>query len=156
MLERRETFPMIEVVVGGEGQTEETFVRDVLAPEFEPLDISLQPRLIQTSPGAKGGALTAGRMMKFLRNTLRERGDIYVTACRAAHHRIHPTGYSGFARFRNPPTPSAKRQRCSKNGLARSRMDGVGRSGGHQDRRGLVLPWAELVSFGMCLRRTAT
>lgn len=70
---------MIEVLVVGEGQTEETFVRDVLAPEFEPLDISLQPRLIQTSPGAKGGALTAGRVMRFLRNTLRERGDTYVT-----------------------------------------------------------------------------
>lgn len=70
---------MIEVIVVGEGQTEETFVRDVLAREFEPLDISLQPRLIQTSPGAKGGSLTAGRVLKFLRNTLRERGDIYVT-----------------------------------------------------------------------------
>lgn len=70
---------MIEVLVVGEGQTEETFVRDVLAPEFEALDISLQPRLIETSPGAKGGALTAGRLMKYLRNTLRERGDTYVT-----------------------------------------------------------------------------
>lgn len=70
---------MIEVLVVGEGQTEETFVRDVLAPELEPLGISLQPRLIQTSPGAKGGALTAGRVMKFLRNTLRERADTCVT-----------------------------------------------------------------------------
>lgn len=70
---------MIEVIVVGEGQTEETFVRDVLAPEFEPLDISLQSRLIQTSPGAKGGSLRAARVLKFLRNTLRERGDTYVT-----------------------------------------------------------------------------
>lgn len=70
---------MIEVIVVGEGPTEETFVRDVLAPEFAPLDISLQPRLIQTSPGAKGGSLSAGRVLKFLRNTLRERGDTFVT-----------------------------------------------------------------------------
>jgi hypothetical protein len=70
---------VIEVIVVGEGQTEETFVRDVLAPEFEALGISLQPRLVQTSPGAKGGSLTAGRVMKYLRNTLRERGDTYVT-----------------------------------------------------------------------------
>ncbi len=70
---------MIEVLVVGEGQTEETFVRDVLAPEFEALDISIQPRLIETSPGAKGGALTEGRVLKYLRNTLRERGDTYVT-----------------------------------------------------------------------------
>lgn len=46
---RGETDAVIEVIVVGEGQTEETFVRDVLAPEFAPLDISLQPRLIQTS-----------------------------------------------------------------------------------------------------------
>lgn len=70
---------MIEVLVVGEGQTEETFVRDVLAPQFAALDISLQPRLIETSPGAKGGALTAGRVLKYLRNTLRERGNTYVT-----------------------------------------------------------------------------
>jgi hypothetical protein len=76
---RGETDAVIEVIVVGEGQTEETFVRDVLAREFEALDISLQPRLIQTSPGAKGGALTAARVLRFLRNTLRERGDTYVT-----------------------------------------------------------------------------
>lgn len=70
---------MIEVIVVGEGLTEETFVRDVLAPELAALDISLQPRLIQTSPGAKGGALSAARVLRFLRNTLRERGDTYVT-----------------------------------------------------------------------------
>jgi len=70
---------VIEVIVVGEGQTEETFVRDVLSPEFEALNISLQPRLIRTSPGAKGGSLTAGRLLKYLRNTLRERVDTYVT-----------------------------------------------------------------------------
>lgn len=70
---------MIEVIVVGEGQTEETFVRDVLAPEFAPLDISLQPRLMPTSPGSKGGSLSGSRVLKFLRNTLRERNDTYVT-----------------------------------------------------------------------------
>ena len=70
---------MITVLVVGEGQTEETFVRDVLASEFAALDISLEPRLIRTSQSSKGGALTADRVMKFLRNTLRERQDTYVT-----------------------------------------------------------------------------
>lgn len=70
---------MIEVIVVGEGQTEETFVRDVLAPRLSDREISLQPRLIKTSPGGRGGALSKQRVLGFLRNTLRERGRTYVT-----------------------------------------------------------------------------
>lgn len=70
---------MITVVVVGEGQTEETFIREVLAPAFTDRDLSLQPRLIATSPGARGGALSRDRVLRYLRNTLRERGDTYVT-----------------------------------------------------------------------------
>ena len=42
-------------------------------------NISLQPRLIATSKEAIGGALTRGRVLRYLRNTLRERADTYVT-----------------------------------------------------------------------------
>ena len=70
---------MIEVIVVGEGQTEETFVRDVLAPVLTERDISLQPRLIATSKEAVGGALTRHRVLRYLRHTLRERADTYVT-----------------------------------------------------------------------------
>ena len=49
---------MIEVIVVGEGQTEETVVREVLAPPLTALDISFQPRLIETSEHGRGGALT--------------------------------------------------------------------------------------------------
>jgi hypothetical protein len=54
---------VIEVIVVGEGQTEETFIRDVLAPALMGRDISLQPRLIATSAGAKGGALAGDRVL---------------------------------------------------------------------------------------------
>lgn len=70
---------MIEVIVVGEGVTEETFIRDVLAPTLTARDVSLQPRLIATSKEAVGGALTPERVLRYLRNTLRERGDTYVT-----------------------------------------------------------------------------
>jgi hypothetical protein len=70
---------VIEVVVVGEGQTEETFVRDVLAPAFWAQDISLQPRLMRTSSEGRGGALSRDRVLRHLRNTLRERSDTYVT-----------------------------------------------------------------------------
>lgn len=69
---------MIEVIVVGEGQTEETFVRDVLAPAFAPLDIFLSPRLVPTGPHSRGGALNEQRVLRYLRNTLRERADTYV------------------------------------------------------------------------------
>lgn len=70
---------MIEVIVVGEGQTEETFVRDVLAPAFGMHDIFLHARLISTSKRGRGGALSGDRVLSFLRKTLRERGDTYVT-----------------------------------------------------------------------------
>lgn len=70
---------MIEVVVVGEGQTEETFVRDLLAPALAPMGIYLTPRLVPTGPHNRGGSLSERRVLRFLRNTLRERGDTYVT-----------------------------------------------------------------------------
>jgi hypothetical protein len=70
---------LIEVIVVGEGQTEETFVRDVLAPAFWGRDIFLHPRLISTSKRGRGGALSRDRVLSFLRKTLRERDDTYVT-----------------------------------------------------------------------------
>lgn len=70
---------MIKVIVVGEGQTEETFVRDVLAPELWGREIFLYSRLISTSQRAKGGALTRDRVLRFLRNLLCERADTYVT-----------------------------------------------------------------------------
>lgn len=70
---------MTEVVVVCEGQTEEAFVKRTLAPAFVARHVLLQPRLVRTSRHAAGGALTRGRVLRFLRNTLRERADVYVT-----------------------------------------------------------------------------
>jgi Domain of unknown function (DUF4276) len=70
---------MIEVIVVAEGQTEETFVRELLAPALAPLEIFLSPRLVPTGPHARGGALNEQRVLRYLRNTLRERGDTFIT-----------------------------------------------------------------------------
>src|SRR4030067_1388365 len=70
---------MIEIIVVGEGPTEFFFVRDVLAPAFTPDEIFLEPRLIPTGPGGRGGALSFQRVLRYLRNTLRQRHDTYVT-----------------------------------------------------------------------------
>lgn len=70
---------MTDVIVVCEGQTEEAFVRRVLYPGLSPRNVFVQPRLIATSRQAKGGALNPQRVLRHLRNTLRERPDTYVT-----------------------------------------------------------------------------
>jgi len=70
---------MIRVCVVCEGQTEETFVRDVMAPAFYALDLNLIPEMIGTSPGHKGGALSYERVKRHLRNTLRQNSAPVVT-----------------------------------------------------------------------------
>ena len=70
---------MTDVIVVCEGQTEEAFVRRVLYPGLSPRSVFVQPRLIATSRQARGGALNPQRVLLYLRKTLRERRDTYVT-----------------------------------------------------------------------------
>ena len=70
---------MIELVVVGEGQTEETFIHDCLAPQLAHQQIFVQPRLIRTSRDAKGGALTKDRVLHHLPRILKGRDDLYVS-----------------------------------------------------------------------------
>ena len=70
---------MKKVIVVCEGQTEEAFVKELLYPKLWPQGVFVEPRLISTSPLAKGGALSSQRVLRYLRNTLRERLDTYVT-----------------------------------------------------------------------------
>lgn len=70
---------MTDVIIVCEGRTEEIFVRDVLGPSLAARNLFALPRLISTSRHSKGGALSGRRVLRFLRNTLRERTDSYVT-----------------------------------------------------------------------------
>ena len=70
---------MSDVIIVCEGQTEQRFVGDVLAPFLAARSVLVSPRIIPTSRRGKGGALTRTRVLRYLRNTLRERGDTYVT-----------------------------------------------------------------------------
>jgi Domain of unknown function (DUF4276) len=70
---------MRRVCVVCEGQTEETFVRQVMAPVFYPLNINLVGETIQTSPGNKGGALNYDRVKRHLVNRLRQANAATVT-----------------------------------------------------------------------------
>lgn len=70
---------MIDLVVVGEGQTEREFVMRILRPPLAEIGVFASPRLIPTSPEGRGGGLSVQRVLRFLRDTLRERRDTYVT-----------------------------------------------------------------------------
>lgn len=67
------------VVVVCEGETEEEFVRDVLAPGFCGTGLYLEPQMVETSPGNRGGALNYDRVKPHLRNVLRQKSMPVVT-----------------------------------------------------------------------------
>lgn len=70
---------MVDVILLAEGQTEEAFTKRVLAPELGAIGVFVYPRCIPTSEHGRGGALNWARVRRFVRNTLLERNDTYVT-----------------------------------------------------------------------------
>lgn len=74
---RWKTLAVVEVVIVCEGSTEERFVRHVLATPFGYQSVFLLPRVINGR--TRGGNLRRNKVLRFLRNTLRERIDTYVT-----------------------------------------------------------------------------
>lgn len=63
---------MREVIVFSEGQTEEKFIKEVVAPVLRPLQVFIKPQLLKTSQSAMGGAITFERLQFYARNTLRQ------------------------------------------------------------------------------------
>lgn len=61
-----------------EGQTEETFVRDVLIAELQSR-FTVVYSMVDTSPGHRGGGLSYPRVQRHLRNTLRQSNSPIVT-----------------------------------------------------------------------------
>jgi len=70
---------VIRAYVVCEGQTEETFIRDVIAPILAHQQIFLTARLISTSKNNKGGALTYERVRRFVINSLKEQNNAFIT-----------------------------------------------------------------------------
>lgn len=70
---------MIEVIVFTEGQTEEQFIKRVVAPSFHVNQIFLKPQTLNTSRDAKGGAVNFDRLKFYAKNTLRQKPDAVLT-----------------------------------------------------------------------------
>ncbi|MEB3189721.1 MAG: DUF4276 family protein [Snowella sp.] len=62
-----------------EGQTEETFVRDVLAEHFSRLEIWLNSIVIRTSKTGKGGAVSYGKIKRQIEEKCKEDKSAWVT-----------------------------------------------------------------------------
>jgi len=68
----------VEVYVVVEGRTEQTFIRDVLAPAMSYRGVFLHPALIG-KPGHKGGDIRFDRARTDIGDFLRQRHDTYVS-----------------------------------------------------------------------------
>ncbi|RJP30632.1 MAG: DUF4276 family protein [Candidatus Omnitrophota bacterium] len=68
----------IHIYIIVEGQTEQTFVRDVLAPQIAHKKIYLYPALIG-KPGHKGGDIRFERARSDIEKFLKQRGDAYIS-----------------------------------------------------------------------------
>lgn len=68
----------VHIYIVVEGQTEQTFVRDVLAPQMAYSKIYMHPALIG-KPGHKGGDIRFEKAKNDIGNFLRQRNDTYIT-----------------------------------------------------------------------------
>lgn len=76
---RWETAKMIRINIFVEGQTEETFVRDVIEPIFSLQQVYFTPILAQTSPGNKGGIASYGKVKSQIGRLCKQDPTAYVT-----------------------------------------------------------------------------
>lgn len=70
---------MLTVIVFAEGESEEQFIKRIVAPQLHHLQIYLKPQQLNTSKDAKGGAVNFERLKINARNTLRQYPDAVLT-----------------------------------------------------------------------------
>lgn len=70
---------MSRVHVFCEGQTEDTFLREVLRPHFERLNIWLNPIVLRTGPQGKGGVTSFGKLRWQVERKCKEDPSAWVT-----------------------------------------------------------------------------
>ena len=67
------------VIVFTEGQTEEMFIKQVVAPALRHLQVFVKPQTLNTSQTTKGGAVSFDRLKFNARNTLRQHPDAVLS-----------------------------------------------------------------------------
>ncbi|PWF45416.1 DUF4276 family protein [Massilia glaciei] len=82
-----------------EGQTEETFVRELLAPHLVALQVYLTPRIIETSKGHKGGVVSFGKIVHQVKRWCRHDQNAKVTTMFDLYGL--PSDFPGIANWNN-------------------------------------------------------
>lgn len=101
----------VEVYIIVEGQTEQTFVREVLAPEMGHMGIFLHPALIG-KPGRKGGDVRFERAKGDIGRVMRQRSDTYISTM-FDYFRLDPN-WPGNVNIQGNPTAIEKAERIEK------------------------------------------
>jgi hypothetical protein len=70
---------MMRLYLLTEGQTEETFVRELLAPHYASLGLFITPIIVCTSPGHKGGVTSYGKVKPQLTRLCRQDRAAFVS-----------------------------------------------------------------------------
>jgi hypothetical protein len=92
---------MLEVIVFVEGQTEERFIKEMIAPVFHSQQVFLKPNLLKTSPHAAGGSVTYDRLKLNARNKLRENSKVVLTTFMDLYKL--DTDFPGFEQSKRKP-----------------------------------------------------
>lgn len=70
---------MTRIHVFCEGQTEDVFIREVLAPHLHRMDIWLNPIIVRTGPHGKGGVTSYGKIRWQINQKCRDDASAWVT-----------------------------------------------------------------------------
>lgn len=70
---------MKRVIILVEGQTEETFIQEILRPHLWGFDVDLTPTILRTSPGHKGGISSYAKVKRELRRVFTDRNAVLFT-----------------------------------------------------------------------------
>ena len=68
----------VEVIVLVEGQTEQKFIKEILAPYLQAKNIYLTPTIV-SKPGQKGGDVRFDRVMDDIGRHLKQRSNTFLT-----------------------------------------------------------------------------
>ncbi|MBC7951917.1 MAG: DUF4276 family protein [Rhodospirillaceae bacterium] len=97
---------MVEVIIFAEGQTEEKFIKLVVAPALRGLKVFVKPQTLNTSRDSKGGAVSFDRLKRSARNTLNQSSTVVLSTFLDLYGL--DTDFPGFDEARNKPLPGGK------------------------------------------------
>ncbi len=70
---------MVEVIIFAEGQTEEQFIKHVIAPDLYHKQVFVKPQLLETSRGHAGGAVSFDRLKFNASNILKKNKHVVLS-----------------------------------------------------------------------------